>query len=180
MNIEDYLEQIQSSESMGAGASISAGHAFGMDSFSTGRRKKMVRRGIYPKRIKEQHKLTNGTLRAMIDFDGTIHKFSKGYHDGTLYDKPFEDAIEIIDWLKDLGFQIVIFTSRASKTSGEEFGQDYKKEIIKVENYLKEYGIHFDLITAEKLAANFYIDDLAIHFNNWESVKDEITKRMNL
>lgn len=124
--------------------------------------------------------LETGMLRAMIDFDGTIHKYSKGYQDGTVYDEPFEGAKEFIDWLRSKGYQIVIFSTRASKTNDQETGGDHKKEIIKIENYLKEYDIHYDLITAEKLAANFYIDDRAIHFNDWKSVQDEVKKRMNL
>ena len=91
-----------------------------------------------------------------------------------------DEKEKFIDWLKSKGYQIVIFTTRASKTNDEETGGDHKKEILKIENYLKDNEIHFDLITAEKLAANFYIDDRAIHFNNWKSVKNEVTKRMNL
>ena len=125
--------------------------------------------------------LESGILRALIDFDGPIHKYSKGYKDGSLYDEPSEGAKEFIDWLKSNGYQIVIFTTRASKTNDEDVGGDHKKEILKIENYLKDNEIHFDLITAEKLAANFYIDDRAIHYdNNWDAVKSEITKRMNL
>lgn len=168
MNLQDYLEQIQSSESM-----------FAMDSFELPKKKKVIRKYIYPKRLGEQ-KLEMGINRALIDFDGPIHKYSKGYHDGTIYDDPQDGAKEFIDWLKGKGYEIVIFTTRASKTNSAELGGDYKKEILKIENYLKHYNIHYDLITAEKLAANFYIDDRGIHFNNWKSVKDEVTKRMNL
>jgi hypothetical protein len=116
----------------------------------------------------------------MIDFDGPIHEYSKGYNDGILYGKPSEGSREVIDWLKSKGYEIVIFTSRASKTNGLENGGDYKKEILKVESWLKDNDIYYDLITAEKLAANFYIDDKAIHYNNWDTVKNEVTKRMNL
>jgi hypothetical protein len=180
MKIEDYLKYL-SSESIGGGASISCGNAFGMDSFELPKKKKIIRRGIYPKRLTEEKgELETGMQRAMIDFDGTIHKYSKGYQDGSLYDEPFDGAKEFIDWLKSEGYQIVIFTTRASKTNDQETGGNHKKEILKIENYLKEHNIHYDLITAEKLAANFYIDDRAIHFVNWKSVKDEVKKRMNL
>jgi len=170
MKIEDYLKYLCSSESM-----------FAMDSFELPKKKKIIRRGIYPKRISEQKgELETGMKRALIDFDGPIHKYSQGYKDGSLYDKPPEGTKEFIDWLKDKGYQIVIFTTRASKTNDYETGGNHKKEIIKIQKYLKEHEIHYDLITAEKLAANFYIDDRAIHFNNWKDVADEVKKRMNL
>jgi hypothetical protein len=169
MKLEDYLEQIQSSESI-----------FPMDSFETPRKKKVIRKYIYPKKLTEKGELETSLRRAMIDFDGPIHKYSKGYQDGSLYDEPSEGTKQFIDWLRNNGFEIVIFTTRASKINDAETGGDHKKEILKIQNYLDDYGIHYDLITAEKLAANFYIDDRAIHFNNWKSVKDEVTKRMNL
>ena len=34
-----------------------------------------------------------------IDFDGVIHKNSKGFHDGTIYDEPIEGVIKGLDYL---------------------------------------------------------------------------------
>jgi hypothetical protein len=170
MNIEDYLEHIQRSESI-----------FPMDSFSLPKKKKSLRKYDYPNRLGEQNQsLRKIKKRAMIDFDGPIHRYSKGPQDGSLYDRPSDGAKEFIDWLKEKGYEIVIFTSRASKTSAKEFGDDHNRLISNVKNYLKKHRIHYDLITAEKLAAEFYIDDLAIHYNNWNSVRREVIKRMNL
>ena len=47
-----------------------------------------------------------------IDFDGVIHTFDKGFHDGTCYGDPIEGSLEAI---KDLSkrFNIVIFTAKA-------------------------------------------------------------------
>ena len=119
-------------------------------------------------------------MRALIDFDGPIHKYSKGYHDGTLYDEPSDGVKKFIDWLKAQGYEIVIFTTRASKTNALEYGNDIKKEVMNLEKWLKDNDIYYDLITSEKLHADFYIDDKAIHYNNWTTVKNEVTKRMNL
>jgi hypothetical protein len=153
---------------------------FAIDSFESPKikKKKVVFRKYYPEQ--RQYYLETGKLRAMIDFDGPIHKYSQGWNGGEIYDSPSPGAKEFIDWLKNQGYEIVIFTSRASKTNAEEMGQDYKKEILKVENWLNLYNIPYDLITAEKLAANFYIDDKAIHYNgSWDDVKNEVNKRMN-
>ena len=117
----------------------------------------------------------------MIDLDKTIHKYSKGYGDGTIYDEPFKDARKAINWLKDQGYEIVIFSTRASPSNAEEMGGDYKKEIGNIESWLKNHDIYFDRVTADKIAADFYIDDKAIpiHNGNWDAVLKVVKKRMN-
>ena len=47
-----------------------------------------------------------------IDFDGVIHNFDKGWHDGTCYGDPIPGALEAI---KDLSqnYKIIIFTAKA-------------------------------------------------------------------
>ena len=160
MNISEYLEKIQNDESI-----------FPMD--SAGRKKKL---------LKSYSEANNRISRAMIDFDATIHKYSKGYQDGTIYDDPFDGARETINWLKELGFEIVIFTTRASKENAEEMGGDHLKEIKNIEIYLNYHEINFDRITSDKLRADFYIDDKAITIENgdWDSVKKIITSRMKV
>jgi hypothetical protein len=160
MNVSDYLEKIQNDESV-----------FPMDSPS--KKKKVLR---------YYSEADNNTRRAMIDLDGTIHKYSKGYQDGTIYDDPFDGAKETIDWLKGLGFEIIIFTTRASKENAEELGGDHLKQITNIENYLNGNGIYFDRITSDKLGADFYIDDKAITIANgdWDSVKKIIRSRIKV
>ena len=89
---------------------------------------------------------------------------------------------ETIDWLKEMGFEIVIFTTRASKENAEDMGTNHLKEIKNIENFLDDKGIYFDRITSEKLAAKFYIDDKAITIENgdWDSVKKIIRSRMKV
>jgi hypothetical protein len=177
MNLEDILDMLQQDESAASGTT-SSGHAFGMDSFPEVKKKKKrsVIRTVYPEmtmHIEEK--------RAMIDLDKTIHKYSKGYGDGDIYDDPFKGAREAIDWLKDNGYEIVIFTTRASRGNADEMGGDYEKEIAKVEAWLKHHNIYFDRVTADKLHADFYIDDKAIpiHNGNWDAVLKVIKKRMD-
>jgi len=160
------------------GATTSSGNAFGMDSFPEVPRKKKKRsiiRTVYPEMLLLFHE-----KRAMIDLDQTIHKYSKGYEDGTIYDEPFKGARNAINWLKDQGYEIVIFSTRASPENASEMGGDQKKEIGKIEAWLKHHDIYFDRITADKIAADFYIDDKAIpiHNGNWDAVLKVVKKRM--
>jgi len=151
--------------------------SFAIDSFPKTKRKKkrQIIRTIYPESVNEKI-----PRRAMIDLDGTIHKYSKGFGDGSIYDDAFDGAKEVINWLKRQGFEIVIFTTRASKTSAKEYGQDHKDQIKKVSQWLKDNNIYFDRITAEKLAAEFYIDDKNIHIEDgdWDTVLNIIKKRI--
>ena len=147
---------------------------FDVDSFPSSRRRKrkQILRTVYP-----EQKITGPIpRRAMIDLDKTIHKYSQGFKDGTVYDEPFVGAKEVIDYLRKNGYEIVIFTTRASK----EENDDYKDQIKQVADWLDKNGIYYDRITAEKLAADFYIDDKAIHIpnGNWNVVMNVIKKRI--
>ena len=51
------------------------------------------------------------TNQIAIDFDGVIHGNSKGFYDGTVYDKPIPGAIEAIKFLSKK-YTIVIFTAK--------------------------------------------------------------------
>lgn len=150
---------------------------FPMDSFDDDKkkRKRQIIRTIYPESAEAKM-----PKRAMIDLDGTIHKYSKGYKDGTIYDDAFTGAKEVIDFLKRNGYEIVIFTTRASKEAGKEGNTDYKDQINQVADWLENQGIDYDKITGEKLAADFYIDDKAINIKdgNWDTVLKVIKKRM--
>ena len=119
--------------------------------------------------------------RVMIDLDGTINKYSDGYRNGELYDDPFEYAKESIDWLKNQGYEIVIFTSRLSIGNAKEFGDDLEKQKKNITAWLKKYDIYFDRLTGDKLAADFYIDDKAIHIKdgNWDDVLHTIQDRLS-
>ena len=166
MKLENYLDTIQKDESV-----------FPIDSFPV---KKKKRKKIIRVTFPNEDWMVLEQRRAMIDFDGTIHKYSKGYDDGTIYDEPFKDAKDVIDWLKNKGFEIVIFTTRASKENSMETGGDHNKETQNIENWLKDNGIYFDRITSDKLAADFYIDDksITIKDGNWKNVLKAVKKGM--
>lgn len=90
----------------------------------------------------------------VFDFDGVIHKYSKGWQNGAIYDKPVDGIKEVISELhKD--YDIYIVTTRA-----RDLGQQYE-----VEQYLKDNGIEYDCVTSIKVPADVYIDDRAICFN---------------
>ena len=90
----------------------------------------------------------------VFDFDGVIHKYSKGWQDGSIYDEPVPGIKEVINELhKD--YDIYVVTTRA-----RDLGQQ-----TAVENYLKDHGIEYDCVTSIKVPADVYIDDRAICFD---------------
>ena len=95
--------------------------------------------------------------RLLIDFDRVVHKYSKGWNGGKIYDKPVKGAIQAIKRLQKEGFEVVIFTTKSTK------GITRNNEI---EQWLKDYGIKIK-VTWEKLPAIAIIDDRAIRFTNW-------------
>lgn len=55
---------------------------------------------------------TENSKQLAIDFDGVIHKNSKGFYDGTIYDEPIEGSIQAVKELAEK-YDIVIFTAKA-------------------------------------------------------------------
>ena len=110
-----------------------------------------------------------------IDFDGVIHKNSKGFHDGTIYDEPMPGAIDAIKSLS-LIYDIVVFSAKAKPDRPLVNGKTGEELIWE---WLGKYNlIHYiKLVTSEKPRAVAYIDDKAIHFTNWEDTLNEITNR---
>jgi phosphoheptose isomerase len=101
-----------------------------------------------------------------IDFDGVIHKNSKGFHDGTIYDEPIEGSRESLERLsKD--YDIVIFTAKAKPDRGLVNGKTGTQLVWEwlEENDMAQF---ITKVTAEKPRAVQYIDDKGIQFTSWE------------
>jgi len=107
-----------------------------------------------------------------IDFDGVIHSFELGFHDGTIYGTPIEGSIDAIKQLAQ-HYIIVIYTAKAKKDRPLING---KTGTELVWEWLEKYGIssYIKEITAEKPRAICYIDDKAIRFINWDQTLKEL------
>lgn len=103
----------------------------------------------------------------LVDFDGTLYPF------GYMFDgpKPLPGAKEAVRLLKELGYTVIIFTSRLSPTWLDTVKSNAKDHIEYITHVCTRDGIPFDGITCEKIPAEFYIDDKAIRFkDNWEEI----------
>ena len=130
-----------------------------------------------------------------IDFDGVIHKYSKGWQDGTCYDEPMEGAEEFLrDLMKYPGVSVFIFSTRSPwqirrwliEKMPLTFGpmaadclHVYLGWDVKIIPFWKKFWNNKDVlgITKRKLPAIAYIDDRAVKFDgDWKKVLNEISK----
>ena len=107
-----------------------------------------------------------------VDFDGVIHNFDKGWHDGTCYGEPLPGSIEAIKILSKK-YNIIIFTAKAKKNRplvNGKTGVELVKEWLEKHNLLD----YVNEITSEKPRAKIYIDDNGYRFENWEKTLNDI------
>jgi hypothetical protein len=112
-----------------------------------------------------------------IDFDGVIHSFELGFHDGTIYGTPILGSIEAIKKISKK-YKIVIYTAKAKKDRPLING---KTGIELVWEWLKKYDInqYIQEVTAEKPRAICYIDDKAIRFIDWNQTLNDLLNFTN-
>jgi|TARA_Y100000114_G_C11755378_1_gene326593 phosphoheptose isomerase len=114
-----------------------------------------------------EHSYPDEQINVGIDFDKVIHKCSKGYYDGSIYDEPVEGAYEALERLaKD--YTVIVYTCKAKPDRGLVNGKTGTELIWE---WLKEHNMSqfVSKVTAEKPRARFYVDDKAIRFTDWES-----------
>ena len=124
--------------------------------------------------------LTKNTIA--VDFDGVIHKYSRGWDDGSIYDKPVEGVHKaLMELMRD--YWVYIFTTRSVGAV-----KDWMNEVfwgageMGFGTVAMPEGTHFwqggkgdeIAVSNRKLPAEFYIDDRGIKFINWEKTLKEI------
>lgn len=97
-----------------------------------------------------------------VDFDGTIHKYSKGWLDGHIYDPPTDGCFQALQQLVRDGYEIIIYTCRANSDAGIIAVKQWMLSWMEKTNTRFNYGI-----TSSKPVAKCYIDDRGIRFTNW-------------
>jgi hypothetical protein len=99
-----------------------------------------------------------------IDFDGVLHWYRSGYHDGTIYDIPTPGAKEAIkEYMKH--FTVVIYSSRASTPEG----------LYAIQGWLRFHGFPDIPVVSVKPPAFLHIDDRAVTFTGTWPNPDDIT-----
>jgi hypothetical protein len=106
-----------------------------------------------------------------VDFDGVIHTYDQGWHDGTIYGGWLPGADTGIRHLMSL-YPVFILTSRnpvqvarwIQETSRIPCVTDFSEK----SRFWNRRGIL--LVTDRKLPAFAYLDDRAVRFTSWDTV----------
>lgn len=114
-----------------------------------------------------EHSYPDEKVNIGIDFDGVIHRCSKGYYDGTIYDTPIEGTEEALRELSEQ-YTVIVYTCKAKPDRGLVNGKTGTQLVWEwlEKNNLSKY---VSKVTAEKPRAVCYIDDKGIQFDNWEN-----------
>ena len=119
-----------------------------------------------------EHSYPDETINLGIDFDKVIHKCSKGFYDGTIYDEPVEG---VKDALKTLSkkYTLICYTTKAKPDRGLV---NSKTGTELVWEWLHKYDLakYISKVTAEKPRAVVYIDDKAVRFTDWNSCLSDL------
>ena len=114
-----------------------------------------------------KHSYPDEQINIGVDFDGVIHKCSKGYYDGTIYDDPIDGAYEALERLSSK-YTVIMHTAKAKPDRGLVNG---KTGIELVWEWLEKHNMSqfVSKVTSEKPRAVCYIDDKGIEFSDWKS-----------
>lgn len=114
-----------------------------------------------------EHSYPDEKINIGVDFDGVIHKCSKGYYDGTIYDEPVEGAYEALERLSSQ-YTVIMYTAKAKPDRGLVNGRNGTELVWE---WLEKHDMakFVNKVTAEKPRAVCYIDDKAIEFTDWDS-----------
>jgi hypothetical protein len=110
----------------------------------------------------------NYTPSLAVDFDGVIHRYSKGWRDGTIYDEPTPGTTAALAALME-DYCVFVHTSRDPDTVAEWLAERFPYPVLVDDG---SAGPFWDkrrtlLVTNRKLGAVAYIDDRAIRFTDW-------------
>jgi hypothetical protein len=117
-----------------------------------------------------------------LDFDGVIHRYSKGWHNGLCYDPPMHGTEEAISKLFRMNFAVCVFTCRDTEQVGIWFCEHLPEFRFQIMQPEEKFWNSPDTIglTNTKPAAFAYIDDRGIHFKTWKRALQTLALRSEL
>lgn len=108
-----------------------------------------------------------------VDCDGVIHRYSRGWHDGTLYDELMPGAREALRALLEVEPTFIHTTRDPGPVVDYLRGYDlpaFADDTVRT--FWNERGRL--LVTNRKLAACCYVDDRAVPFTGWPGTLEAV------
>lgn len=109
-----------------------------------------------------------------IDLDGVILTYVDPWNGVFHFGDPMPGVVEGIRKLMDMGFKIVVYTTRNNSMAQHNSGRNALELTALVQNELEKGGIPYDFIALFKPLARYYLDDRAVHFASWPQAVDSI------
>lgn len=129
----------------------------------------------YEVNLKEKHAVA-------FDFDGVIHKYSKGWQDGSIYDEVNADVLDIINTLMMNNIPCIIMSTRDSQQIKDWWDKQWFSMGIPVKVLDFNTVFYNDCtclgITNRKIVAQLYIDDRGYRYSkqNIDELLFDLTK----
>jgi hypothetical protein len=124
-----------------------------------------------------------------VDFDGVLHRYSKGWQDGSIYDPPMPGALEALHGLMD-EHPVFVHTTRPARPVARWIEQQTGYGIECTTQmcpwlppwwqwgrrctFWNERGVL--LVTNRKLPALAYLDDRAVRFEDWGQALEDLRR----
>ena len=115
----------------------------------------------YEVNLKEGHAVA-------FDFDGVLHKYSEGWKDGSIYDEPNMEVLDLILLLQIQKIPCVIISTRDPQQIKEwwdEQGFTIRAEVLDFDTKFFN-DCSYVGITNRKIPAQVYVDDRAYKYTN--------------
>lgn len=114
-----------------------------------------------------------------VDFDGVIHSYHKGWHDGSIYGQLIEGAELALHVLMSKDAVFIHTTRSASQVADWIERMTIRRisctlELPSTTDFWNLRGVL--LVTNRKLPAVAYIDDRGIRFENWEQALRDLER----